>query len=275
MVTDDALHNKTTTHATPTRSSSSAASPSPTSPASSSPRGSASHESGFVQPSSYLRQRPMSRPMSSAQPERVIDREERMALVSCSSLTIFLLLLSCFYSCLSVVGRPSLSHISTVREGMYTYVGALCSSAVVMSWSSLKDETRCRRRQALCTRTEGLDKDILLTLILLVSLDVGYSEPYDNSSRSAPVMTSSPSASDSSSSTPRFLSRRALTFLYKTVSKLLPDAAASLLSNFCTYSNRHRFRPALGFIHLDVCRSPNDLRLYQCYPILFSISSRA
>ncbi|PGH27691.1 hypothetical protein AJ80_00706 [Polytolypa hystricis UAMH7299] len=38
------------------------------------------HEAGFVQPSSYLRPRGQSRPMTPAQPERPVDRDERMAL---------------------------------------------------------------------------------------------------------------------------------------------------------------------------------------------------
>ncbi|KAL4748973.1 hypothetical protein BDW72DRAFT_214411 [Aspergillus terricola var. indicus] len=38
------------------------------------------HEGGFVQPSSYLRSRPLSYPMSPSQPERAIDREERQGL---------------------------------------------------------------------------------------------------------------------------------------------------------------------------------------------------
>ena len=40
------------------------------------------HEGGFVQPSSYLRSRPLSYPMPPSQPERAIDREERQGLVS-------------------------------------------------------------------------------------------------------------------------------------------------------------------------------------------------
>jgi hypothetical protein len=44
--------------------------------------GRSGHEGGFVQPSSYLRQRPLSHPMTPAQPERAIDRDERLALVS-------------------------------------------------------------------------------------------------------------------------------------------------------------------------------------------------
>ncbi|KAL4771888.1 hypothetical protein BDW60DRAFT_46053 [Aspergillus nidulans var. acristatus] len=38
------------------------------------------HEGGFVQPSSYLRSRPLSYPMPPSQPERAIDREERQGL---------------------------------------------------------------------------------------------------------------------------------------------------------------------------------------------------
>ncbi|KAL5366088.1 hypothetical protein BJX96DRAFT_25608 [Aspergillus floccosus] len=38
------------------------------------------HEAGFVQPSSYLRPRGLSRPMPPSQPERAIDREERQGL---------------------------------------------------------------------------------------------------------------------------------------------------------------------------------------------------
>ncbi|ODH13108.1 hypothetical protein ACO22_07596 [Paracoccidioides brasiliensis] len=38
------------------------------------------HEPGFVQPSSYLRPRGLSRPMTPAQPERAVDRDERLAL---------------------------------------------------------------------------------------------------------------------------------------------------------------------------------------------------
>ncbi|KAL4974725.1 hypothetical protein BDW66DRAFT_80664 [Aspergillus desertorum] len=38
------------------------------------------HAGGFVQPSSYLRLRPLSYPMSPSQPERAIDREERQGL---------------------------------------------------------------------------------------------------------------------------------------------------------------------------------------------------
>ncbi|KAL5046041.1 hypothetical protein BDW71DRAFT_214769 [Aspergillus fruticulosus] len=38
------------------------------------------HEGGFVQPSSFLRSRPLSYPMPPSQPERAIDREERQGL---------------------------------------------------------------------------------------------------------------------------------------------------------------------------------------------------
>lgn len=41
----------------------------------------AGHE-GFVQPSSYLRPQAHSHPVTPAQPERTIDREERLGLVS-------------------------------------------------------------------------------------------------------------------------------------------------------------------------------------------------
>lgn len=40
------------------------------------------HEGGFVQPSSYLRPRGQSIPMTPAQPERAVDRDERLGLVS-------------------------------------------------------------------------------------------------------------------------------------------------------------------------------------------------
>lgn len=42
------------------------------------------HERGFVQPASYLRRRGLSHPMAPAQPERAVDAEEQMGLVSCS-----------------------------------------------------------------------------------------------------------------------------------------------------------------------------------------------
>lgn len=40
------------------------------------------HEGGFVQPSSYLRPRGHSRPMTPAHTERAVDRDERLGLVS-------------------------------------------------------------------------------------------------------------------------------------------------------------------------------------------------
>lgn len=43
----------------------------------------AGHEGGFVQPASYLRPRGLSHPMTPVQPERAIDRDERLGLVSC------------------------------------------------------------------------------------------------------------------------------------------------------------------------------------------------
>jgi 5'-AMP-activated protein kinase, regulatory gamma subunit len=42
------------------------------------------HERGFVQPASYLRRRGLSHPMAPSQPERAVDAEEQMGLVSCS-----------------------------------------------------------------------------------------------------------------------------------------------------------------------------------------------
>lgn len=42
------------------------------------------HERGFVQPASYLRRRGLSHPMAPSQPERAVDTEEQMGLVSCS-----------------------------------------------------------------------------------------------------------------------------------------------------------------------------------------------
>lgn len=59
-----------------TRSSAPSASP-PTAPVSR-----AGHEGGFVQPSSYLRPRGHSRPMTPAHAERAVDRDERLGLVS-------------------------------------------------------------------------------------------------------------------------------------------------------------------------------------------------
>lgn len=40
------------------------------------------HERGFVQPASYLRRRGLSHPMAPSQPERAVDVEEQMGLVS-------------------------------------------------------------------------------------------------------------------------------------------------------------------------------------------------
>lgn len=40
------------------------------------------HERGFVQPASYLRRRGLSHPMAPSQPERAVDAEEQMGLVS-------------------------------------------------------------------------------------------------------------------------------------------------------------------------------------------------
>ncbi|KAK2754506.1 AMP-activated serine/threonine-protein kinase regulatory subunit [Arachnomyces sp. PD_36] len=58
----------------PARGSAPSASP-PTAPVSR-----AGHEGGFVQPSSYLRPRGHSRPMTPALPERAVDRDERLGL---------------------------------------------------------------------------------------------------------------------------------------------------------------------------------------------------
>lgn len=45
-------------------------------------RVSGGHERRFVQPSSYLRPRGLPHPMASSQPERAVDAEEQMGLVS-------------------------------------------------------------------------------------------------------------------------------------------------------------------------------------------------
>ncbi|EAU36938.1 nuclear protein SNF4 [Aspergillus terreus NIH2624] len=62
------VSHTTTTTGAPSFSSSAGRHPIPT------------HEAGFVQPSSYLRPRGLSRPMPPSQPERAIDREERQGL---------------------------------------------------------------------------------------------------------------------------------------------------------------------------------------------------
>lgn len=51
-------------------------------------RASTGHERGFVQPASYLRRRGLSRPMAPSQPERAVDAEEQMGLVSCNCLSL-------------------------------------------------------------------------------------------------------------------------------------------------------------------------------------------
>ena len=69
---------------------------------------------GFVQPSSYLRQRGLSHPMAPAtavHPERPIDREERQGLVS--SIFFFFLFL-----CRCGVGGPFLAVIRLLRGGV-------------------------------------------------------------------------------------------------------------------------------------------------------------
>ncbi|KAK2773733.1 AMP-activated serine/threonine-protein kinase regulatory subunit [Emmonsiellopsis sp. PD_33] len=79
MMADDALDRP---HATSPRTAPSAAAAAP--PSVSSPAAGSGvrpgHEAGFVQPSSYLRPRGLSRPMAPAQPERAVDRDERLAL---------------------------------------------------------------------------------------------------------------------------------------------------------------------------------------------------
>lgn len=49
---------------------------------SSSGRAGTGHERGFVQPASYLRRRGISHPMAPSKPERAVDAEEQMGLVS-------------------------------------------------------------------------------------------------------------------------------------------------------------------------------------------------
>ncbi|KAL4994350.1 hypothetical protein BDV10DRAFT_152290 [Aspergillus recurvatus] len=88
-------NDTTTTTTTTTATTSSAALPSapdfpsstsrtvstiPPGPLSDPPLPICGHEGGFVQPSSYLRSRPLSYPMPPSQPERAIDREERQGL---------------------------------------------------------------------------------------------------------------------------------------------------------------------------------------------------
>lgn len=60
------------------------------------------HERGFVQPASYLRRRGLSHPMAPSQPERAVDAEEQMGLVSRSCSLWRLLALICAFFFLSV-----------------------------------------------------------------------------------------------------------------------------------------------------------------------------
>jgi hypothetical protein len=62
------------------------------------------HEGVFVQPASYLRPRGLSHPMTPAQPERAIDQDEQLGLVSCV-LVFYPSVTCCRLSLLSFAGR--------------------------------------------------------------------------------------------------------------------------------------------------------------------------
>lgn len=67
-------------------------------------RVSGGHERGFVQPASYLRRRGLSHPMAPSQPERAVDAEEQMGLVSSGARCpacdgLFSFFLSSFVAC--------------------------------------------------------------------------------------------------------------------------------------------------------------------------------
>lgn len=86
------------------------------------------HEARFVQPSSYLRPRGLSHPMTPVQPERAIDREERQGLVS-NIIFIFCYFFFFFFPSSFALSRgftSSFRSLDTPTEGLSSIVTHHC-----------------------------------------------------------------------------------------------------------------------------------------------------